>query len=130
MEELKILVERYGNLKSEMDSYKKQVDEDNKAIKQIMSETGVTEFSAGGFTAKYSVSKSESFDEDKLISKIRELNPVKDGKYADEMGLIEYVPRVNMEVLENLIYNGNINAAELANCKVTKETPKLTIKKG
>ena len=31
MEDLKQLIERYGNMKGEMDSYKKQVDADNKA---------------------------------------------------------------------------------------------------
>ena len=35
MEDLKQLIERYGNMKGEMDSYKKQVDADNKAIKQV-----------------------------------------------------------------------------------------------
>ena len=76
MEELKTLVERYGNLKKEMDSYKKQVDSDNKAIKEVMSETGITEFTAGGFVAKYSVAVSESFDEDKLLAKLEKMTYV------------------------------------------------------
>ena len=34
-----------------------------------------------------------------------------------------------MEAIENSIYSGELNASELANCKVVKNIPKLTIKK-
>lgn len=132
MEELKTLVERYGNLKKEMDSYKKQVDADNKAIKEVMSETGITEFTAGGFVAKYSVAVSESFDEDKLLAKIEKMTFTSangsEVAVGSGLGVIKMKPTIDMEALENAIYNGYVNAADLADCKVVKETPKLTIK--
>lgn len=137
MENLKDLIERYGNLKSEMDSYKKQVNADNAEIKSIITKegtpviasNGTTSYTAEGetFIATYSVSVSEDFDEDKLISKLRTMDF--DGKMADEIGLIEYVPKVDMDALENAIYKGQINAAELSDCKIRKETPKLSISK-
>lgn len=124
---LEELVERYGNLKGEMDSYKKQVDSDNKEIKSIMSTTGVNEISAGGYVAKYSVAISESFDEEKLIKGLT--SKLYDGKSAYDLGIIKHKEYVDMTALEDAIYNGKINAAELADCKVRKETPRLTITK-
>lgn len=124
---LSTLVERYGRLKNEMDGYKKQVESDNKDIKNIMANVGINECVSGGYVAKYSVVVSENFDEDKLMSKLRTMNF--DGKMADEIGLIEYVPKVNMEALENAIYNGKLNAADLSDCRIKKETPRLTISK-
>ena len=123
MSNLNELVARYGKTNAELKVLKTSADADNKEIKSIMSATGLTECEAGGYKAKYSVSKSESFDDDKLVKKLKELN------VDDIAGLIEYKPVVNMDVLEDAIYNGMINAASLADCKVTKETARLTISK-
>lgn len=127
MSNLNELVARYGKTNADMRVLKKSADEDNKEIKRIMSLNGLPECEAGGYIAKYSVSKSESFDDEKLVKKLKECTF--DGKSAHEAGLIDYVPVVNMEVLEDFIYNGKINAASLADCKVTKETARLTISK-
>ena len=127
MPSLKELVKSYGEMKQIVDGYKKPIEEANSQIKSIMSSKNLSEFESGGFKAKYSVSKSESFDDDKLVKKLKEC--MFDGKSAHEAGLIDYVPVVNMEVLEDFIYNGKINAASLADCKVTKETARLTISK-
>ena len=127
MSNLNELVARYGKTNAELKVLKTSADADNKEIKSIMSSTGLTEYEAGGYKAKYSVSKSESFDDDKLVKKLKEF--MFDGKSAHKAGLIDYVPVVNMEVLEDFIYNGKINAASLADCKVTKETARLTISK-
>lgn len=124
---LEELVERYGKLKSEMDSYKSQVDADNKEIKKIMSETGKSVCNAGGYTAKYSISVSEDFDEAKLIKALT--SKLYDGKSAYDLGIIKHKEYVDMEALEDAIYNGKLNAAELANCKTRKETARLTISK-
>lgn len=129
MSTLNELIARYGRNKAEMDSYKKQVEADNKEIKDIMSTTGVTECISEGFKAKYSVSVSEDFDETKLISKLKSL-AVNDEQFASDIpGLIEYKPVVNMNKLEHLIYNGTISPAALADCKTKKETARLTISK-
>lgn len=127
MSNLNELVARYGKTNADMRVLKKSADEDNKEIKRIMSLNGLPEYEAGGYKAKYSVSKSESFDAEKLVKKLKECTF--DGKSAHEAGLIDYVPVVNMEVLEDFIYNGKINAASLSDCKVTKETARLTISK-
>ena len=117
---LDTLVERYGNLKGEMDSYKKQVDADNKDIKNLMSSLGLKEFKSENYRAAYTVAVSESFDEDKLVAKLQNLGIE---------GLVVMKPTVDMTALENAIYNGKVDAADLADCKIRKETPKLNIYK-
>ena len=123
---LQELIKRYGNNKTEMDSYKKQVDEDNKEIKNIMSTKGMDKAVGGGFTATYSVSVSESFDNDKLTEKLKQLWS-KNGSMKNPY--IKLVPMPDMDAIENAIYSGELNAKDLADCKVRKETPRLTIKK-
>ena len=78
---------------------------------------------------------SESFDEDKLVEKLRSMTVevIEDGlpvekSVAEALDLIEYKPAVKMEALENAIYNGKISAADLAGCVLRKETGRLTIK--
>lgn len=129
MSSLNELVAKYGEMKSIVDSYKKPIDEANKEIKSIMCETGITECEAGGFKAKYSVSKSEDFNMEKLVEKIKSIKINNEQLASDIPGLIEYIPRVNMDVLEDAIYNGKICAADLMDCKVVKETARLTISK-
>lgn len=123
MSNLNELVARYGKTNAELKVLKASADADNKEIKNIMSTTKVFEHESGGYKAKYSVSKSESFDEEKLIEKFKELGA------NDIEGLIEYKPVVNMEVLEDAIYNGLISASELSSCKIIKESARLTITK-
>lgn len=133
MENLTQLIERYGTLKGEMDSYKKQVDADNKAIKEIMAENNLTEASGGGYIAKYSESVSNNFDEAKLLEKLENMT-YKDPNCScpvsvKSLGVIKMKPYVDMEALENAIYNGQISAVDLADCRIVVKTPRLTIKK-
>ena len=133
MENLTQLIERYGTLKGEMDSYKKQVDADNKAIKEIMAENNLTEASGGGYIAKYSETVSNNFDEAKLLEKLENMT-YKDANCScpvsvKSIGVIKMKPYVDMEALENAIYNGQISAVDLADCRIVVKTPRLTIKK-
>lgn len=120
MSNLGEIIERYGTNKAELDKIKKVVDADNTEIKLLMNKDGLSEFSSDNFTAKCSVITSQDFDEGLLLAKIKELG------LSNCIATREYV---DMEVLENLIYNGSVNAAELASCKVTKSQTRLTIKK-
>lgn len=126
MPSLKELVKSYGEMKQIVDDYKKPIEEANKEIKSIMSERGLSNFESGGFKAKYSVSVSEDFDETKLIDVIKDtLEPGE----LKQLGIIKTKEYVDMEVLENAIYNGIIPASKLQSCKTRKETPRLTITK-
>lgn len=118
------LIPMYGKDKAVLDEYKKSTDLANKRIKELMVEQGLNEKEAGGYLVKYSISVSESYDTDQLIEYIhkhKDLEPcIKTREYIDEA------------VLEDLIYKGKLSKTEVAaldKFRITKETPKLTVKK-
>lgn len=120
MTKLGELIERYYNLKTEMESYKKQVDADNKEIKRIMNDSNMAICESGDLTATCQEIVSESFDEDKLLSCIKGLglnSCIKTKEYVD------------MDILESLIYNGEIDPKQLSDCKITKTQTRLTVRR-
>jgi hypothetical protein len=119
-EKLEQLIPHYQLNKSEMDSYKKIVDRDNKEIKEIMLSSQLAEFIVGDIKATCSVSERESFIEEALIEKLKEMK-------VD--GVIKMKEYVDMDALENAIYNGELNAAELASCQEKKEVVTLRVTK-
>ena len=119
-EKLQELIPRYQLNKSEMDSYKKIVDKDNKEIKMIMLESQLPEFVMGDIKATCSVSERQDFIEEALIEKLKNMKV---------RGIIKKKEYVDMDALENAIYNGKVNAAELASCQTTKEVVTLRVSK-
>ena len=123
-ENLQELIRLFYEDKQCLDAYKKSTEEYNKEIKQGLKELGVNEFETdSGLVAKYNIQKRESFNEDLLLQKLKELGvntAIKTKEYVD------------MDELENLIYNGELNASELSSCRIIKEieTLKVTKKKG
>lgn len=113
------MVDYYYENKVKYEDYKKEVDAINKDIKAQMKLLGKTEIeSKFGLIAKLSVQKRESFNEDLLLSKIQSLNVP---------GIIKTKEYVDMDELENAIYNGKLDATELSSCRVTKEVTTLKI---
>lgn len=119
-EKLQELIPHYQLNKSEMDSYKKIVDKDNKEIKEIMLSSQLSEFIVGNIKATCSVSVREDFIEEALIEKLKDMK-VK--------GVIKKKEYVDMDALENAIYNGELNAAALASCQEKKEVVTLRVTK-
>lgn len=117
------LIPAYGKDKGMVDKYKKTADAANKQIKEIMVKLNLTEYTAKGYTAKYSVSKKEEYKEEVLdyIKQFKELKScIKTTEYID------------WDVFEELVYAGKVSqetVAGLKNYRYYKETPKLTIKK-
>lgn len=122
-EKLKILVDDYGELKVELDALKKDADEYNKCIKELMQTEGLKEFDTGRYKAVYQVRKSESLDEEKVIE-ILKSNGIK--------GIVKTKQYVDEDALENAIYNGKLDSniiKEINKTKITKESVALTIKR-
>jgi len=119
-EKLADILPVYEANKSQMDLYKKLVDKDNKEIKSIMLEANITEFVADDIKAICSVSVREDFIEEALINKLKEIGVP---------GIIKQKEYVDMDALENAIYNGKINAAALADCQIKKEIVTLRVNK-
>ena len=120
MSELKELIPRYYEMKSEMDSYKKQCDADNAEIKRIMIENKSLEESADGYKAKITVVEKEDFNEIKLLQKLKEIGKTE---------CIKTKEYVDMDVLENIIYNHELDPKELADCKTSKTEYRLKVTK-
>lgn len=120
MHDLELLVSRWAENKTEMDSYKDSVTSDANDIKQMMKELGINVIEVPGFKATYSERVSQNFNEDKLLAKIKSLG------FVDCVKTVEVV---DMEKLESLIYDNELDPSELASCKETKVTPTLKLTK-
>lgn len=118
-QKLQELIPIYSANKSEMDSYKKLVERDNKEIKQLMLDNGITEINVNGIKATVTIAEKYDFVEDRLLTKLKELG-VK--------GVIKTRKYVDMDALESAIYNGQVSAAELNSCRDKKETVTLRVK--
>lgn len=121
---LELIISEFYENKQKLDIYKKDTDDENKRIKQLMSELNITEFATqNGLIAKTITQKKESFMEDKLLLKLKELGVTSPIKTIE---IIDY------DELENVIYNNQLNASELTDCKECKEVImlKVTKKKG
>lgn len=119
------IINLYYNQKRELDYYKKEVDKGNKDIKELLTQLNKTEFETdNGLIAKMTTQKRESFDEDKLLDIIKnlEINGIKG--IGDIIKTKEYV---DMDELENQIYLGAINASELQSARITKEVVTLKV---
>ena len=119
-EKLSQLLPVYEANKSEMDSYKKLVDKDNKEIKSIMLGAELREFVVDDIKATCSVSERQDFIEEALIEKLKDMKV---------SGIIKKKEYVDMDALENAIYNGKVDAAALASCQTTKEVVTLRVSK-
>ena len=110
----------YKQNKDTLEHYKKEVEEENNIIKNIMMSENITEFSTDeGVKAKLSTQKRESFLEDKLLKKLKDLNAT---------SAIKTVEIIDYDELENLIYNNKLDASELTDCKQIKEVLVLKVK--
>lgn len=102
------------------DKYKKSSEAYNAQIKELMSTMNRTMFETStGLVAKLTTQNRESFIDDLLLAKIKELNIP---------GIIKTKEYVDMEALENAIYNGQLNASELSGCREVKKV--ITLKVG
>ena len=115
------LIPMYALNKAELDSYTAICKKENEEIKKQMLELGQDVYNAGGYTAKRTVSNRESLNEDKLMAVI-----LKHG-IKDVIKTKEYV---DMDALENYLYNTEMTAAlasDLESCKITTEVVTLRV---
>ena len=120
---LEELIPQYAENKNELDSYRKICDKENAQIKDLMREEGITEKEAGGFTAKYSVTKRESINEEKLLEVLK--------KYKVP-GIIKTKEYVDMDALEAYLYGADTLSTEFATDleACTEKTEIVTLRVG
>ena len=114
------LVESFGEIKTQSDDFKKRADEYNKVLKEYFRQHGATEASSEHYKVKYSVAVQRGFDEEKLLTKLKELGATE---------CIKTIEVVDMNNLENALYNKRIDASQLSDCETIKETEKINLYK-
>lgn len=125
------LIERFYLNNSEMNAYKKLVEEDKTAIKQLMvdpksKETKFVERS-GDLVATVNVITKEYFDDDKLLKIVKNIWSTQNGSATCPW--IKTIEVVDMEAIESAIYDKQINASDLNVAKIIKTEQRLTVRK-
>lgn len=117
---LSTLIPSYKQHKTELKDLAEISDSENAKIKEYMESLKINRFVAGDWVAAVSDSKRESFNEPKLIELLKAL---------DVKGIIKKKEYVDMDALENAIYNKEIDAAAIMSAKETKVITVLRILK-
>ena len=117
------LITNFYDDKQAAEHFKKLADEYNSTIKKMLQSANVNEFeTSSGLIAKLTIQKRENFIEPKLIEYLKQ------NDFSDAIDLVEII---NYDKLEDMIYNGRIDASLLSEYKTIKEIPtlKVTVKK-
>lgn len=126
MENLNELVKAYISTKNDADDLKKVADRQNAQIKKIMSDNNYKEYiTDNNYVAKYLVQTRTSMNEDMLLEKLKMLDDIPDG-------LIKTKEYVDTDMLENLIYKGDLDKEildKISSCVTEKEVVQLRISK-
>lgn len=120
---LDTLIPQYAENKNMLDDYKKICDEENKQIKELMTDDT---YEAGGYKATRSVQTRESMNEDKLLDVLQQYG------VAYNENIIRTKEYVDMDALENAIYKGKIDKdilLEIDKCRDKKEVVTLRVSK-
>ena len=114
------LIPSYKEHKTELKDLEEIADSENAKIKDYMGQLKADRFIAGDWVAAVSESKRESFNEPRLIEILKALG-VK--------GIIKKKEYVDMDALENAIYNKELDATAVMPAKETKMITTLRILK-
>jgi hypothetical protein len=128
-ETLKEIVPLFFENDQEAKVYSKIADKHKTNIKAIMTANNMQEFEIEGIKASCTISERESFIEEALINKIKGMVDTKDISTSLKNKLIKKREYVDMDTLEDAIYNKKIKAEELAACQEKKEVITLKVAK-
>lgn len=121
IEQLTTAIKSYYEYNSEYNSIKKDKDVFNTLIKDILKRNNLSKFSTDdGLNASLSVTNKPIYNELGLIEYLKQFN------IPDLIKTKEYI---DMDVLEDCIYHGQIDAANLAPYKEDKITETLRVSK-
>lgn len=118
--ELKKLIDAYGETKTESDKLKKEVESYNSSIKSLMNDENLSYFNSDKYYVKLATIEQRVFDEQKLLDKLKEMGAT---------NCIKTIEVVDMNELENAIYNKQVDASKLSDCQVVKSQQRLTLGK-
>lgn len=104
-------VEQAGELNADVNQKSNQVNSMKADLKKYMDENDIEQAQAGNYTATFYTSERTSMNEDKLVEIVQELidNAATEEETERLSKLIEYKPQVNSTLLEDMIYNGELD---------------------
>jgi hypothetical protein len=118
-------IERYYELDQEEKSAKKQKEPLNTDIKSFMKKTKSGELTVGEVQASFQIQERTSMNEEALVKKLKSL--IRKDKSLKDLVVKKEVP--NMKMVEDLIYNGSLDAQMLESCVEKKHVEVLSVKK-
>ncbi len=119
LKKLKNLIRGYKRDSDKLNILTKEINTKKSSIKKIMKDEKLEEIIVGNIEASCKTSERSSFDEQLLIAKLKKLK-VK--------GVIKKREYVDNDALEDLIYNGKLDASKLADCEHITPVTTLRIK--
>lgn len=121
IEQLETAIKSYYEYNTEYNAIKKDKDVFNTLIKEILKKNNLTKFSTEeGLNASLTITNKPVYNELGLIEYLKQFN------IPDLIKTKEYI---DMDVLEDCIYHGQIDAANLAPYKEDKLTETLRVSK-
>lgn len=114
-ESLDELIPLYGTNNAQLSELKKVTDTQNKRIKELMTESELEEYETGDYKATCTVSQRESYDEEKLLTTLKEMWEKRWG--SQECPMIKTKEYVDIEALEDAIYAEKLTVEEVAQLK-------------
>lgn len=104
-------VAQAGELNADVNQKSKQVNSMKTDLKKYMDENDIEQAQSGNYTATFYTSERTSMNEEKLVEIVKELidNAATEEETEKLSKLIEYKPQVNSTLLEDMIYNGEID---------------------
>lgn len=112
-------VDRYFELNTQEKEIKNEKDPLNASIKEEMRARGIEEFDSGRYTAKSAKQERTKMNPDKLLAKLKELGLTQ---------AIKVVEQPDEAMVEELIYNKQLDPADLASCIDVNIVEVLTVK--
>lgn len=120
LKHLQETVKQYHEHKAEVDKHNKIVDKYKVEIKKLLKEMNMLEYEFDDYKVKLTESTTSSFDNEKLVQKLKDLG-------ADDVLKTIEVP--NEQELEDALYNGRILPTQLADCQINKVVEMLKVTK-
>ena len=134
LQQLKSLIDDYGETNDSLKDTKKLVEAKSKELKELMAKYGKTEMEGSVYKATISVQHRESLNEDGLLSLFTTVPGFV--KYAEKYGIVKTKEYIDMDALESFLYKEELTheqTSDLDKCRESKDIPTLRmtkIKKG
>ena len=113
------LVQQYAGTKQQADTYKKLADAENAQIKAIMTDLALQHYEAGSYKVTCSVQDKSTMNEGSMLALAHEFDVLS--------GCIKTKEYFDFDVLEKLIYDGEVPKSILERIAEAKEEKFVTV---